>query len=179
MKIPPQNKNGFTLIELLIVVAIIGILSAASIPAYVGMQERGRKGAVQRAVNANVPELQSWINAVKKANTLFGAIVEIDTNGDGIIAASDLDNDNIASDGMVTTFVDSTSDISPWNSANPLWKSGGGAANQAACDAVATGNPGQITLCYTPAEDQTLRYVFISVTDNIGSTMFQKAVSAD
>jgi len=179
MKLSAKNRNGFTLIELLIVVAIIGILTAVSIPSYIGMQERGRKGAIQRAINSNLPELQSWINSVKKANSLFGTIIEIDTNGDGVIAAPDLNNNNLASGGMVTTFISSKPDVSPWNAANSLWNSGGTTADQAACNAVATGNPGQITLCYTPDEDQSLSYVFISITDNTGTTMFQKVVSAD
>jgi prepilin-type N-terminal cleavage/methylation domain-containing protein len=179
MKLSVQNKDGFTLIELLIVVAIIGILTAVSIPAYIGMQERGRKGAVQRAVNSNAPERQAWISAVKKANTLFGTIIEVDTNGDGIMAAPDLNNNNLATNGIITTFISSKPDVSPWNAANSLWNSGGITADQAACDAVAVGSPGQITLCYTPDEDQSLRYVFISIVDNSGTIMFQKVVSAD
>lgn len=174
-----MNKEGFTLIELLIVIAIVGILTAIATPAYVGMQERGRKGAVQRASNSNVAELQGWINAVKKANTSLGGLVEVDSNGDGSIAAPDLNNNAIAAAGMVTTFVASKPDLSPWNAANALWINGGVAVNQPACDAVAAVNMGQITICYTPAEDQSIQLIFISATNNLGNIIYQKAVSAD
>jgi hypothetical protein len=96
-----------------------------------------------------------------------------------VVAAPDFNNNNLAANGVITTFISAKQDVSPWNSANPLWESGGVTADQAACDAVATGNAGQVTLCYTPDEDQSLRYVFISITDNSGTTMFQKVVSAD
>jgi len=174
-----MNNEGFTLIELLIVIAIVGILTAIATPAYVGMQERGRIGAVQRTSNANVPELQGWINAVKKANTSLGSLTEVDTNGDGSIAVPDLDNDTLAANGMVTTFVASKADLSPWNAANPLWVAGGVAVNQPACDAIAAVNTGQISVCYTPAEDQSIRLIFIAATNNLGNIIYQKTVSSD
>ena len=48
-----KENRAFTLIELLIVVAIIGILSAISIPAYLGIQSR----AVRSEAYANIEAL--------------------------------------------------------------------------------------------------------------------------
>jgi prepilin-type N-terminal cleavage/methylation domain-containing protein len=46
-----QNQSGFTLIELMIVVAIIGILAAVAIPAFMEYMRKGKKSEADIALN--------------------------------------------------------------------------------------------------------------------------------
>jgi prepilin-type N-terminal cleavage/methylation domain-containing protein len=186
-----MSKNaGFTLIELMIVVTILSILAAVSIPGFIGLQERGRKGAVIRSGEAGLTELQSWMTAAKKTG-LSGNLTEVDTNVDGMVSpgggpANDWSNNGLASNGIVTVFVASMqspmmSQRSPWNPANPLWRVGpiGPAVDQAACNADAAANPGQITLCATPSEDGATRSIFMTATSLGAEIIHQKSVTAD
>ncbi|MCA1795022.1 MAG: GspH/FimT family pseudopilin [Desulfobacteraceae bacterium] len=88
----PENNSGFTLVELIVVIGILGILSAVSLPALINPEHKARKAArelmgdMQQTRMSAIKENKKWAIVFDPANNRY--LICSDKGSDGVWSAT-------------------------------------------------------------------------------------------
>ncbi|MBN1655001.1 MAG: type II secretion system protein [Deltaproteobacteria bacterium] len=88
-----QKKSGFTLIELMIVVAIIGILAALAVPAFISYVRRSKTGEATQNLNSMFKAASSYYSKERTPQGLTGASVNYCVVASGAMSPADPSSD--------------------------------------------------------------------------------------
>ncbi|MEA4964913.1 MAG: leucine-rich repeat protein [Oscillospiraceae bacterium] len=107
-----QNKNGFTLVELIVVIAILGILVAIAIPAYIGFVTRAKITADQVTLGSLNRATQVYYGEEPSSNPF-----EVIGTSDAVLMQTLVDESFFSE-----TPVPQQKDVSfLWNFGNKIW----------------------------------------------------------
>jgi Tfp pilus assembly protein FimT len=132
------DRKGFTFIDLLIVMAFMSILAAIIVPAYIGVQERGRR--------------EELVAVAEKTAEYFKG-QPIDERKVGMVVASYINSNSVR-------YL-----ISPWDKGKQLFIDGQ-INDTEECGDKARSNKGQIVICYTYGS-RSIYLVAVSPHDTI------------
>jgi type IV pilus assembly protein PilA len=73
-----DDESGFTLVELLVVLVIIGVLVAVSVPSYLGFKKRAERSQTAASLRAAIPAAEAWYSDNQSYAGMTAALLRSD-----------------------------------------------------------------------------------------------------